>query len=331
MRIVFAVVGHTAVGLGHVHRVMTLAHELAGHDLAVVCTRESVLAAERLAGTGLRTSVQDDLDLGQTVLSLHPDLVINDILDTEVGYVEGLKESGAVVVNFEDLGPGADAADLTINAIYHESGSGPRRLEGPDYFCIRDEFLKTSPKPFSDRVRDVLVTFGGTDLPNSTRRVVDLILPPARERGIHISVVTGAGYCYSDELREFLAGVSERDVTLSSATDAISRHMARADLAFSSAGRTVFELAAMRVPGIIIASNPREEIHTFARERNGMRFLGRQDTVRDSDIFEAFVDLVESRQRRLALRARTEQWDFRLGRERVVGAITALLHERVPR
>ena len=44
--------------------------------------------------------------------------------------------------------------------------------------------------------------------------------------------------------------------------------MFAADIAFSSAGRTVYELALAGTPSIIMAQNERELTHFFASEEN---------------------------------------------------------------
>lgn len=324
-RVVFVVIGYPAVGLGHVYRAGLLAHELMDHEVHIVCPRDNDLAASSLAAESLRVHVQGQEDLLETVLALAPDLVINDILNTDVCYVEQLKTAGARVVNFEDLGPGAAAADLVINDIFMEPGAAVNHLNGPDYFCIRDEFLHAAPLPPRPEVREVLVTFGGTDAMDTTERIARLILPFTRRRGIHVSFVTGSGYAHLDGLRRLLAGVATEHAELSNGTKRMSEHMARADLAFSSAGRTVFELAAMRVPAIIIAANEREETHTFASGENGFVYLGRCDQVADSQILTILERLIDVPGDRLALQARMGKWDFRGGRARVLAALGPLL------
>ena len=60
--------------------------------------------------------------------------------------------------------------------------------------------------------------------------------------------------------------------------------MRKADIAFSSQGRTTFELASMGVPTIVMAQNEREQLHTFAQMDNGFINLGLGSEVSDEDI-----------------------------------------------
>ena len=110
------------------------------------------------------------------------------------------------VVNFEDEGPGSVLADQVVNALYEEpqnetNGKQPERfLYGHKYFCLRDEFLQAEQNAFRPAPKCILITFGGTDMPDYTRQTLDTVEPLCRERGIAIRVVTGPGYAHRDEL-----------------------------------------------------------------------------------------------------------------------------------
>ena len=61
----------------------------------------------------------------------------------------------------------------------------------------------------------------------------------------------------------------------------ISDLFAKADLAFTSQGRTVYELATMGVPAVVMAQNEREMKHTFAQMNNGLIHLLLSIALRD--------------------------------------------------
>ena len=62
---------------------------------------------ESIARRDYRIVRQGPEDLASTVLAQRPDLVINDILDTDPAYMQALLAAGTRCVNFEDSGPGA--------------------------------------------------------------------------------------------------------------------------------------------------------------------------------------------------------------------------------
>ena len=320
-RIVFVVAGNRLVGMGHIYRTLQLAHEINNHELLFICTRESDLAAQVFTANRYTTLVQDTESLVDCVLAQSPDLVINDFLDTDVAYVRALKASGAKVINFEDLGGGAQCADLVFNEVYGDPAPKPNHRVGPDYFCIRDEFLSAPERPFSDAAQEVLITFGGVDEENLTSRILSLIWPEANRRGIRLSVVTGAGYGHAAELKTLIDNIGSPLVLQTNRTKRMSEYMARADLAFSSAGRTLFELATMRVPAIVMACNPREETHPFASSHSGFAYLGRHDRVSDAELLSTFRQLVNEPRRRRAMRECLERFSFRDGKKRVLTEI----------
>ena len=332
--VVFVVAGYPAIGMGHVYRALMLAHEIANHKISFVCTRESELAAGNIAARDYRTVIQSqDEDLAATVLRQKPDLVINDMLNTDAAYMRRLKAGGGPVVNFEDEGPGADLADMVFNALYETAPSPERQTSrfhyGRRFFCLRDEFLTAERNVFRPGFGRgsgcLLVTFGGTDQPDFTRQTLDLVEPLCRERGVAVRVVTGPGYAHRDSLAEHVARLDNPLIRFEYATNIMSRMMEGADLAICSAGRTVYELAHMRVPGIVLAQHAREAQHTFARARNGFVYLGIMRDFRPGRLEQAFRRLLDDPERRRALYERQSRIDFRANKTKVVKSILGLI------
>ena len=162
--------------------------------------------------------------------------------------------------------------------------------------------------------------------------------------GIFISVVAGPGYAHRDELKAYVdelnaeasrlvdSGFLELPpgygplVTYTHATNVMSRMMEGVDLAICSAGRTVYELAHMRIPAIVFAHHAREDMHTFARPANGFTYLGVMETYDTAAVQKAFTDLCEPAFRR-NLYDRMCGFDFTRNKARVIASILALLQE----
>ncbi len=322
--IVFVVAGYPAIGMGHVFRALMLAHEISDHKITFLCTRDSELAVKNIAARDYRTLIQRTDDLANYVLRLAPDLVVNDILDTSADYMLRLKAAGVRTVNFEDEGPGAAHADLVVNALYEEKHDDPRLLYGHRYFCLRDEFIAGERNPFRPQPKRVLVTFGGTDHSDFTRCTLDVIEPLCRERGIAISIVAGPGYAHREAMQAHVDALDSPLVEFTHATNVMSRKMEGADIAICSAGRTVYELAHMRVPAIVMAHHEREARHTFARARNGFAYLGVMHPFREGALRRAFTRMLDEGFRR-TLHQRMQRLDFTRNKAGVVARIGALL------
>ncbi|MEG1609785.1 MAG: cytidine 5'-phosphate N-acetylneuraminic acid synthetase [Bilophila sp.] len=347
--VVFVVAGYPAIGMGHVFRSLMLAHEIAHHKVSFLCTRASELAAASITARDYHTTLQASTEtsaLWSDVLALKPDLVINDMLDTDRTYMEHLKAAGIPVVNFEDEGSGSVLADLVINALYEDPGTlgilggaddttskqqplrhASRFLYGHKYFCLRDEFLQATQNVFRAVASCVLITFGGTDLPNFTRQTLDVIEPFCREQGIAIRIVTGPGYAHKEALERHVEGLQNPLVRFEYATNIMSRMMEGVDFAICSAGRTVYELAHMRIPGIVLAQHEREARHTFARSRNGFVYLGVMREFNSRRLDKVFKQLMTEPERRQRLHQRQSRIHFQKNKAQVVARILRLLEQ----
>lgn len=328
-RVVFVVAGYPAIGMGHVFRSLMLAHEISNHKVFFVCTKESELAASNIAARDYKTVIQKG-ELWEDVLALGPDLVINDMLDTSRDYMERLKAAGIPVVNFEDEGPGAALADQVVNALYEEgkedgARENSRFFYGHRYFCLRDEFIQAEQNAFRPEPKCVLVTFGGTDMPDYTRQTLNVVEPLCRERGIAVRVVTGPGYAHRDELVRHIEELGNPLIRFEYATNVMSRMMEGVDLAVCSAGRTVYELAHMRIPSIVLAQHEREARHTFARADHGFAYMGVMRRFNAERLHKVFTQLIDEPQRRQRLYERQTRIHFEQNKAKVVSGILKLL------
>ena len=283
--IVFRVDGYRELGLGHVFRALTLAYTLTEHDVTFICNRKHRAGIEKLQAANMKVvEVEDDNQLVDWISDHHPDIYIHDCLDTEAGLMKAIKPQVGRLVTFEDLGDGARIADAVVNAIYEGASPHSNVFVGKNYVALRDEFLTTMPKPFSPEVKRVLVMFGGTDPSDLSYRLYELAQDYNKDRvRVEFDFILGSGY-------EGKAVMSkpERGISVTRDVIRVSDHMRKADMAFSSQGRTTFELASMGVPTIVLAQNKREQLHRFAQMDNGFINLGLGSEVSDEDIRSAF-------------------------------------------
>jgi CMP-N-acetylneuraminic acid synthetase/spore coat polysaccharide biosynthesis predicted glycosyltransferase SpsG len=313
--VLFVVAGYPEIGLGHVHNALTIANELVRHRVRFLVTRPSELAERVISSHHYEVHRQARNDIVGDILQLAPDVVINDRLDTEAGEIARIRSAGTSVINFEDQGSGAAHADLVVNAIYPEPRAIRNHFYGPRYFCVRADFALTRPRDVSDEVRSVLVTFGGVDPNNLTRKVVDAIHGECQRRGIELRVVAGRGYTNFESLASFA------DVLVDRAVVDMADRIRAADVIFTSAGRTVFEIACLGTPAVVLSQNAREQTHFFASSEHGFINLGLGVEVNTAMILRTFIDLVDSPAERRRMQGRMLDNDLRGGTARVVRLI----------
>jgi CMP-N-acetylneuraminic acid synthetase/spore coat polysaccharide biosynthesis predicted glycosyltransferase SpsG len=319
-RICFRVIGNRETGLGHAYRALTLADRLIDHDVHFVVTAGHELAADLIRSRFhplTRAEPEREID---AVRALAPDVVVSDVLDTSKAEMERLRDLGAALLNFEDLGPGAALADTVINALYDAPGGpqGPSALYGASWCVLRDEFHSLPPIAVRDEVREVLLLFGGTDPNDLTGRCLRWLdgLPG----DWRITVVSGLGYPHAEALQRFAEG-ARHPVEVVVHTPIVSRYMARADVAITSAGRTVFELASVGVPMAVIPQNDRECRHAFALDSPGVVALPRASELDELEFLGAISDLLASRTLRTSLHRSLLAADIRGGIDRTLAVI----------
>jgi spore coat polysaccharide biosynthesis predicted glycosyltransferase SpsG len=326
-RIVFRVIGNNSVGMGHIYRTLTLAHELVDHEVLFVTDINNSVAVETIQKQGFWVGVYSPSQVTNDILKLQPQLVINDVLDTEKRDVVKLKNAGISVVSFEDLGSGARHTDLTINEIHDKPlFTDSHIFWGHRYFFIRDEFQTARPHRFKASVDCIMLTFGGTDQHDLSSSVYHTIKSFCKEFGIFIHIVTGPGYRRYQRLANDIKG--EDGVSLTHASGVISNIMEQAQLAITSNGRTVYEFSHMNIPSIVIAQHEREITHTFATEDNGFLPLGlyKKDQT-ESVAFSALEKLVGDNEYRHLLFRRMTTFRFGQNKQRVVKKILRILNK----
>ena len=319
--ILFVVTGNSTVGLGHVYNTLLIANDILNHDVTFLLDKESELAFNVIKSKNFHVIIQQNDDIIDDVMLINPDIIINDRLDTSKEYMQQLKKQNYKVVNFEDLGIGCEVADVVINAIYPEKDVLPNHYFGHDYFVLRDEFILSELKAVKQDVKNILITFGGVDPNNYTEKVIRTINKYCSENNIKVTVIAGFGYEKYDTINEY------SNVAVKQNVSNISDYMLKADLIFTSAGRTVYEVASIGTPAIVMEQNKREMTHFFASSEFGFSNLGLGYEVEDNDLFTEFIRLVDSFEIRKEMNELMLKQNLKLGRKRVRKIIQDLIQD----
>lgn len=263
-------------GSGHLHRCLTLADELAHHEVFVTVPADGdgteSWAGEMVESRGHRMPL---MGAGPS------DVVVYDCLElvTEQVVLDA-RAKGCRVVVLECLDPAVvQAADLAVNSLY--TGPAPA-LCGPHWEPLRPEFAVCRPeedRPDDDRVR-VLVTFGGTDPSHLTERFA--AIPVSLDLDLRVLWPPG---------RPELADFPEAWGGLTLWEGSVSDALAWADIAVTSGGRTVMEAAAMSCPAVVVAAHEREDHHA---PLPGMMWLGHHAAVTDAQVSAAVAWLARN-------------------------------------
>ena len=314
-KIILRADGEECLGMGHIYRCLSIAYHLIGHDILFVTRGDRDLGVRKIQDSHFNyKTIMSDEDFFEIVQEEKPDIIVNDILDTNKYYIQKLKQMVKRVVNFEDKGEGSEYADCVINALYKDEHK-KNHFYGFKYFFLRDEFLTARRKRFSDVVENVVVLFGGTDPCNLTAKVYDILQIISRlHPEIEFHIITGFGYPYKRELKN----IEQAKIYVHNDVKCVSKYLENADMAITSQGRTIYELASMGIPSIVMAQNARELEHTFASVGNGFINLGMGENLSQESILSTIEWLIKTPNVRREMHEKLLEKDFVSGQKRII-------------
>lgn len=319
-RIAIRVDGSRPIGFGHIYRMLLLANRMLDHQVHFFLDESQEEAVSMIRNAFYPHTATPRRELISQLITHQPDIVILDILDTSAEEVMQLREKGIFVVSFEDLGAGMAHTHLTINALYESTIPYLHVHSGQDYYCLREEFTHTSPITIKEKVDHLVITFGGSDPTNQTLRCVRALADFLPGCATRVTLILGLGYPAEaeEELRRFLESSPLSGwVTIKRHVLSMASEFKAADLVITSCGRTMYEIASLGVPAILIAQNRREMQHTFGHSENGFANLGLGTELSDEVLLRTVRELCEQWELRREMQHRMLSTDFRNGLDRV--------------
>lgn len=320
-KIAIYVNGNNQIGMGHIYRALELADEFyCKPDMYYDTTQTD---RNVFGDTNHRLiPVNGISELFNVIKGNKYDVFINDVLSTSIHYMTELRKClpDAKIVNFEDCGEGSYIADLVINALYQEAHAKNVKI-GEKYYIAPKLFMLYKPIPIKEKVRDVLVTFGGADPQNYSDKILQIIANDiSKYRKYNFHVVLGRA---KRNISELLKYNKYDNIEILYDIHDMPSVMSKCDIAVSSRGRTCYELAMMGIPSVAVAQNKREEMHGFANHENGFNYLGlKPSTATIKANLDLYLSL--SYEERQKLQNILLSKDLRNGRERVVHLINSL-------
>ena len=313
-RVAIVVNAYDEIGTGHVFRCLSIASKLVFHEVLFLLDEQYQLGIDIVDSYNYPFKLYDgEDDLLKILKEYSPQVVLNDILDTSIEYVSSLKNDGYFVVNFEYLGVGTEVADVVFDALYEHEVGEDNVFTGHKYYILKDEFYFQPSKNIIQYVNNILITFGGTDPNNFTEKVIDSILSTSYDG--RVNVILGLGYNGLERLIDKYE--SNQSIQIYQNVSDISEFMFQADIIFTSAGRTMYEVCSLGVPTICLCQNERELSHVFANESNGFINMGLGEDVGRQQIIDEFVNLVNDYELRMKMNQKMLNVDLKDGFENI--------------
>ncbi len=328
------------IGVGHLMRCLALAQawEANGGEVVFITACRSDILQKRLLDEGFEVvklehphPAPDDLERTCEVLAEHPGAwVVLDGYHFDSPYQVCIKEKGHPLLVIDDTAHlehyYADAImnqNLHAGELEYRCEPDTKLLTGTKYVLLRREFLKWRgwKRAIPDVGRKVLVTLGGGDPENLTRKVIHA-LQRLQADGLEAVVVAGVSNPHYAELRSAI-GDSPFSLRMESSQTNMSDLMAWADVAVTGGGSTCWELAFMGLPSIalILADNQErvvERLQVHGAVING----GMGSNVTADELTGAMTGLLTDPAKRSVMAKSGRELVDGEGAERVVGHLS---------
>jgi spore coat polysaccharide biosynthesis predicted glycosyltransferase SpsG len=276
-----------------------------------------------------------DEDLEETVQEirrLRPAAVIVDSPNVTAGYLDTLRQTGAMVVSLDSLASIAFPSRLLINPLLgpgkesYEFSRGTQLLLGARYALVRPEIRRVRPvraqeppEPFR-----VLVALGDDDPNNQSGELAKLLLNCPRIGRVDVAV---RPYHRDLESLRAMAETCPERLEIASEPGEVPARISRCHFAVTAGNAWSLELACVGVPQLVIVQ---AETHwpTAQRleEEGAATCLGWHANVSTQTIRQAVQDLLSDPLERQAMaRCGRKLIDGR-GPDRLVTALEVLLH-----
>ena len=337
--IVFRVDASPQIGTGHVMRCLALGQffrKVGERSVFVMCMVTPSVRG-RLESEGFGVKILDCIpgsvdDAKQTVVAskeVSASWIVLDGYHFDAVYQCSIKEVGKKLLLIDDNGCASHYyADIVLNQnIYASEKFYSKRehytslLLGTRYALLREEFLVWQgwKRKIPEFAQNILVTLGGSDPENVTRKVFDAILQ--LELNQLSVIIVAANNRYSDQIK-CLIEESKVNVELRNNVEKMSDLMAWADIAISAGGTSTWELAFMGLPMITIATadNQCQIVEEMSKARAAVN-AGWHKDITPSMIGENISELICDPKKRSEMSQRARDLVDGNGADRVLKAL----------
>lgn len=277
MKIAIRADGGSNMGMGHIIRTVNLAKELAKtNEVFYVCRVDNNLkenelhcsykslvsskyrmGIEKVKSEGFQVEYINEAFIIEELKNIKADLLITDSYDVDENYFHQTKRMFKKTVYIDDMNLYYFDVDILINQninaneLKYKVNDYTELLVGLNYVMLREEFINVPKRIIKDKVENIMVTVGGADPKHLTERILDWV----QDIEYTFHVVIGPSFEENNNFKEYESNKVKFYYDAN-----MCEIMLNCDMAISTCGSTLYELAACELPtlGIIIAENQRK-------------------------------------------------------------------------
>ncbi|MEW6600108.1 MAG: glycosyltransferase [Nitrospirota bacterium] len=336
-KVVFWVEVSRQTGMGHLMESLTLAGHLTDRNTFVhfiinpYSPAEELLSVKGFPFTTYEHAVLNDV-VG-SIRNLKAGCVLINHRYVSLDALRRLRQENIRTVVIDQMGNKTVACDLLINRsitkswlTYEFTGQKPECCFGVEYALLAPGYQKlhSREKEFSARQGGkVLVTMGGVDRTGATLRIIEALRPLDN---ISREIVLGSGFPHMEELRKLQGKIGSSAFSFHQGVDDLGDRMRSADIVISAGGNTVYEMACVGTPGIVLWEDEHEYVQARDFEEKGVLYcLGNGITTPVEGITEAVTSMLNNVEQRKSMSRLGKELVDAEGTERVGSRIIGLL------
>jgi len=331
VNILFRVDGNNELGLGHVYRCLNLAKEFP-ENVKIRFLMKEHPKVNALVGKHFEIDVispegkNEFKKTSEVIADFKPDIVITDLLRTSEKYLKHIKDSGVTLVTIDDLNEMKLCSDLIINGTtvkkyWNYESLNRKPLTGPKYMILKREFpeINKRPRTINRETKRILVSMGGSDPSVLAPKVLNAL--DGVNGDFEVVLIQGAAYEDSGQLEKAKKAFSKK-LIIKQHVENMGELMFNCDLAITSAGIIVYELACSGTPAIALSQVDSQAHTAKAMEKNGTLIdLGSGKAASEEKIKKAVSALMENYELRQEMSVKGKKLVDGLGASRVMDAI----------
>ncbi|MBD3342064.1 MAG: hypothetical protein GF353_23390 [Candidatus Lokiarchaeota archaeon] len=268
--------GSSEIGMGHLTRELDIGKELQKRGFEVIFLSKNyqegikIIEKERIKIYKIDKTIKNITEAIENMKKLFApnfhwfDFIIVDLpyFFENQSYIDYLKKYCQKIVIISDAPKffkiNADLVFLISShrdSIFLDDETNTKYFCGLRYFPLRESFQKVGIKTIKPKVSTILLTFGGSDPMNFSKRILNLL--KKKRVDAEIILVSGAGYPLG-KYKELIIIADDKISLLRDHKRMIDLYQ-KADICLCSAGNTLIEVLTCGVPAIVLPQTQTED------------------------------------------------------------------------
>lgn len=281
MKVLIITEANEKIASGHLMESISLATRLADMQIEYLLLINSdmpVVWKEKLAGLKYGEYIKSlecgmDMIISEAISNRY-DVIITDVREITNEQVHSIKKVFKNrLICIDEWGNRLLDCDYIVNNMldqyyWNYFDSQAIVYAGPQYLMLSEELKNyhRKEKCISDKISNVVISMGGVDSKNNSKKVVNVL--KEIENIDTINVVLGGGYLFKEELMSIIG--NDKRFFIHQNINYIYDLFENADLAVCAGGNTMYELAGIGTPMIVLPTMPHEKRNGQAFERLGL-------------------------------------------------------------